>query len=79
MGDNISEEEKVITLDCKEILTMGRDLTLICSHPYFEGEKIKIIIDSDLKPQIGKIKFALRPSKVFVFDANENSQERIDF
>ncbi len=79
MGDNVSEEEKVITLDCKEILTMGRDLTLICSHPYFEGEKIKIIIDSDLKPQIGKIKFALRPNKVFVFDANENSQERIDF
>ena len=34
MGKEVKEEDKVLTLDCKEILTMGRDLTLVCSHPY---------------------------------------------
>lgn len=77
MGDSIKEEDKVITLNCTEILTMGRDLTLICKHPYFEGERIKIIIDSDLNPKVGDIKFALRSTKVFVFDGE--TSERIDF
>ena len=77
MGDSVSEEDKVLTLSCNEILTMGRDLTLICSNPFFVGDKIKIIVDSDLNPQVGNIKFALRSNKVFVFDGE--SEERIDF
>ncbi len=77
MGDAIKEEDKVLTLSCNEILTMGRDLTLICSNPFFVGDKIKIIVDSDLNPQVGDIKFALRSTKVFVFDGE--SEERIDF
>ncbi len=77
MGDAIKEEDKVLTLSCNEILTMGRDLTLICSNPFFVGDKIKIIVDSDLNPKVGDIKFALRSTKVFVFDGE--SEERIDF
>lgn len=77
MGNEIDEKSKVLTLSCNEILTMGRDLTLICSNPFCTTEKIKIIVDSDLKPQVGKIKFALRPTKVFVFDGE--TEERIDF
>mgnify|MGYP002674874520 CR=1 FL=1 len=76
-GDSVKEEDKVLTLSCNEIQTMGRDLTLICSNPYFIGEKIKIIVDSDLKPQVGDIRFALRRTKLFVFDGE--SEQRIDF
>ena len=54
---------------------MGRDLSLVCSNPFFVGDKIKIIIDSDITPWIGTIKFSIRDSKLYVFD--EKSEERI--
>lgn len=69
------EEDKVLTLHCDQVLTMGRDLSLICSSPFLVGDKIKIIIDSDLTPRVEDIKFALRRNKVFVFDGQ--TQERI--
>ena len=91
MGDEVTEEQKVLTLDICEILTMGRDLTLICTNPYLlvqdndakkeeahEGVKtMKIIVDSDLNPTIGKTKFGVRANKVYVFDGA--TQERVDF
>ncbi|MCR4697771.1 MAG: ATP-binding cassette domain-containing protein [Bacilli bacterium] len=77
MDDEIADDQKVLTLDCNEILTMGRDLTLICSNPYLLAERMKIIVDSDLKPEVGKIKFGVRANKVYVFDGA--SEERIDF
>lgn len=73
--DEAPEEDKVLTLHCDQVLTMGRDLSLICSSPFLVGDKIKIIIDSDLNPQIGNIKFALRKNKVFIFDGK--TEERI--
>ena len=69
------EEEKTLTLNCSEVVTMGRDLSLICSSPYLVGERIKIIIDSDIDAKIGDIKFAVRPTKIYAFD--HNTQERI--
>ncbi len=75
LNDEVSEEEKVLTLKCNEVLTMGRDLSLICSSPFFTGERIKIIVDSDLDVRLGNIRFALRKNKVFVFDSE--TQERI--
>ena len=77
MDDEIADDQKVLTLECNEILTMGRDLTLICSNPYLLAERMKIIVDSDLKPEVGKIKFGVRANKVYVFDGA--SEERIDF
>ena len=73
--DEAKEEDKVLTLKCNEVLTMGRDLSLICSSPYLVGDKIKIIIDADIDAKIGDIKFALRHNKVFVFDGE--TEERI--
>lgn len=78
MNDEIKEEDKVLTLECNEVLTMGRDLTLICSSPYLTGEnKLKIIIDSDIEAKVGPIKFGLRRNKVYLFDGN--TQQRIEF
>ena len=56
---------------------MGRDMTLIGSHNDFDGEEIKIIIDSDIPVENGNNKFALRRNKVFLFDSVTN--ERIYF
>lgn len=69
------DEDKVLTLNCQQVVTMGRDLSLVCASPYLIGEKIKIIIDSDIDAKIGDIKFALRKNKVFVFDGT--TEERI--
>ncbi len=75
MADECPENKKTLTLNCEQVITQGRDLSLVCSSPYFEGDKLKIIIDSDIEATTGPIKFGLRPNKVYVFD--EKSEERI--
>jgi multiple sugar transport system ATP-binding protein len=73
--EHTPEKSKVLTLNVNSIVTMGRDMSLVCSHPEFVGQDIKIIVDSDIKVTIGTNKFAIRPNKIFVFDAT--SEERI--
>ena len=75
MGPGVDEDKKVLTLECTKVLTQGRDLCLICSHEAMEGDKLKLIVDSDLEVSEGKIKFALRKNKVFLFD--KETEERI--
>jgi multiple sugar transport system ATP-binding protein len=71
------KDPSVLTLTVNEVLTMGRDISLVCSHPDFIGEKIKIIVDSDIKVSLGEVKFGLRPNKVFLFDGK--TEERIRY
>ncbi|MFA6666945.1 MAG: ABC transporter ATP-binding protein [Bacilli bacterium] len=66
-----------ITLDVKEVLTMGRDLMLVCANKNFLGERIKLIVDSDVNAKVGKTEFKLRGNKVFIFD--KKTEERIYF
>ncbi len=75
LDEEAKEEDKVLTMTCNEVQTMGRDLLLICSSPWLVGEKSKIIIDSDIDAKVGEVKFALRYNKVFVFDGK--TEERI--
>ena len=77
MADECPDSKKVLTLNCEEVITQGRDLSLVCSSPYFVGNKLKIIIDSDINATTGKIKFGLRTNKIYVFD--EKTEERIYF
>ena len=67
-GDNIPAKERVLSLNVANILTMGRDITIIGEHKNFLGEEIKIIIDSDITVKEGVNKFAIRKNKIFVFD-----------
>jgi len=73
----VLDEKGPLTLDITQVLTMGRDLTLIGRHPSFVGEKIKAILDSDNRLTVGKSRFLLRPNKVFLFDGK--TEERIRF
>ncbi len=75
--DQAKEEDKVLTLKVNQVLTQGRDLCLYCSHPQMEGEKIKLVVDSDLHVEPGIIKFALRRSKIYLFSVA--TEERIRF
>ena len=75
--NEVKPKDRVLTLKCNQIFTMGRDLTLNCSHKASKNDKIKVIVDSDTKLEKGEIKFGLRENKVFVFSYND--QSRIDF
>jgi multiple sugar transport system ATP-binding protein len=71
-------KDRVLTMNVVQIVTMGRDLSLICTNENYIGDsKMKVIIDNDLKPRIGRCKFGIKPTKMFIFDAK--SEERIDF
>ena len=76
-GDLVNDKDKVFTLDVKQIVTMGRDMTVICGHDNFIGEAIKIIIDSDTNVKIGLNKFSIKPNKIFIFDGE--TEQRIRF
>lgn len=75
--EHTPDSKRVLTLNVNAIVTMGRDMSLIAKHDNFLGDEIKIIIDSDVKAEIGKMKFGIRPNKLFVFD--HETEERIDF
>ncbi len=77
MLDEIPEEEKVLTLDIEQVITQGRDLTLVCHSDFAEQETLKLIVDSDLDAKEGKEKFGLRRNKVYLFE--KNSGKRIPF
>jgi len=49
---------------------MGRDVTVLSSHPAFDGETIRTIVDSENRPDTAKseVRFRVRPGKIFVFD-----------
>ena len=48
---------------------MGRDVTVVSSHPAFDGETIRTIIDArnGVDPAKGEVCYRLRPGKVFIF------------
>ena len=77
MLGEIPEEEKVLTLDIEQVITQGRDLTLVCHSDFAEQETLKLIVDSDLDAKEGKEKFGLRRNKVYLFE--KNSGKRIPF
>lgn len=58
--EHTTEKQKVLTLKVDAIQTMGRDISLICSHKDFIGQNIKIIVDSDVQTNVGMMKFGVR-------------------
>ena len=65
-----------ITLEITQLVTMGRDISLVATHPNLDQESAKIIIDSDINIKLGKNKFTYRSNKIFLFD--KETEERIE-
>lgn len=76
-GFKLNNTYGVLTLDVKEIITMGKDKTLICEHPLKIEGSIKVIIDSDIDVKIGPNKFDLKENKFYVFDKDRESRLEI--
>ncbi len=57
---------------------MGRDISVVCRHPDCENAIIRAIISAEnTVPVGGTVRFALKPRKVFLFDAD--TERRIPF
>ena len=68
-----------LNVDISNVEVMGRDVSIVSSHPAMLSPSIRSIVDADYKidRDAGSIKFALKPHKVFLFDYE--TEERIYF
>ncbi len=66
------------TLDRVEV--MGRDVSVVCRHADCESDTIRAIIPSDARVDTAKpaVHFALKPSKVYLFDRETGKRIRVE-
>lgn len=70
-------DDNKLTITVNQIITQGRDKSLVGTHHDFIGEQIKVIIDSDVPVSVGDVSLSIRKNKMFLFD--HESEERIYF
>lgn len=75
----VPAENGALKCQLKRVEVMGRDISVVCDHPFFTGENFRAIIDSDeLRFASGTtVSFDLKSHKVFLF--REDNGERIRF
>ena len=75
----IPDENGAFSLDLTRIEVMGRDISVVATHPQAQAPSVRAIISSE--SEVGaaskKVRFSLKPKKVFLFAAE--SEERIRF
>ncbi|MBE5777504.1 MAG: ABC transporter ATP-binding protein [Clostridiales bacterium] len=68
-------------LECKlsNVEVMGRDVSIVSTHPHSANPMIRSIIDADNKVDVnvGTVRFTLKAHKTFIF--NKETEERIYF
>ena len=69
-------EQGVLTCDLQRMEVMGRDVSIICSHPLCENADIRAIVDSEIHIDLSSptIRFNLGAGKVFLFDAETGNR-----
>ena len=73
------EETGPFTCKLAAVEVMGRDISVVCTHEMCENTAIRAIIDGETVVNTAKntVQFALKSSKVFLFD--KQTQQRIRF
>ncbi len=73
------DENPVLTCDLSRVEVMGRDISVVASHNKSQNPVVRAIIDSDNLSSVNgtKVKFGLKPNKVFVFE--KETGKRIGF
>ncbi len=63
----------------KAVEVMGRDVSVVCTHPAFEGTTLRAIIDADHRPDASaeSVRFSLKPRKVLLF--HRETERRVRF
>ena len=73
----IHDDNGVLTCDLSSVEVMGRDSSIVSTHPNAESVNIRSIIDADIKVDTNspKVKFNIKPNKIFLFRGD--TEERI--
>ena len=74
----IPDESGPLTCGLIAVEVMGRDTSIVASHPALEGVQIRAIIDSDERPSeySRNVRFSLKPHKVHLF--HKETEERLN-
>lgn len=72
----IVSEDGVFSTEIHQLEVMGRDISIVSKHKDSTKPTIRSIVDADVKvPLAGKVRFNLKPNKVFLFNAE--TEERL--
>ena len=73
----IPEENGPFTCQMDRVEVMGRDVSVVSTHPKMTGRNIRSIVSAENRFEPGQqtVKFRLKPNKVFLFD--QESEERV--
>ena len=71
-------DDGVLTCDLNRVEVMGRDISVVCSHPSFTGDAFRAIIDSEDLPHITgtRVSFRLKKAKVYLFRPEDGQRIR---
>lgn len=74
----ILEETGSFTCDLRGVEVMGRDISVVSTHPNSQNATIRSIISAEnIVPMTTDVRFTLKPNKVFLF--HKETEERIYF
>ena len=75
----ILDEDGPLSMDLVQVEVMGRDTTVVTTHSAAQSPSVRAIISAENEIADGteKVRFSLKPKKVYIFEAE--SQERIRF
>ncbi|MBQ6075290.1 MAG: ABC transporter ATP-binding protein [Lachnospiraceae bacterium] len=75
----VLDENGPFTLDLTRVEIMGRDTSVVATHPFAQSPSVRAIISSEneVDADAARIRFSLKPKKVFIFEAE--SELRIRF
>ena len=75
----ILNDQGKLTCDLTGVEVMGRDITVVSTHPNCENTEIRSIISAEntVSAATGKVRFDLKPRKVFLF--SKETEKRIPF
>lgn len=76
----IPNKDGALTLQLTAVEVMGRDTSVVSVHPECVGASVRSIIsaDSRIANDAHKVRFDLKPEKVFMFDKQTEKRVRVD-
>ncbi len=65
-----TDGEGVFSCGCERVEVMGRDVSVVATHPALRSEVFRAIVDADEMPDVstGEIRFGIKKNKIFIFD-----------
>ena len=63
------QEQGPLSCGLENVEIMGRDISIVCSHPDCQTSPLRAIVSSESLSQLpsGTVRFALKPEKVLLF------------